>query len=340
MYVGITGHMGAGKGELCKMLQKRGFKYISLSDIVRVQADKNNLEHTRTNLQNLGNSLREKEGAGVLGKRVRQQIEKDENTNWVIDGIRNPHEVNELKRLPSFHLIGISVDPEIIIKRVQKRQRIDEVLQAEDIKKALERENGTNEPESGQQVGKCIEMCDFMIINEETLEKMDQKLEHFLGMISGTDRPTFDEIFMQLAYTWAQRSTCLRRKVGSVIAKDGQQLTAGYNGAPRGVPHCAELGGCLRAQLGVPSGQRHELCRGTHAEQNAITQAAKFGIDILGGALYCNASPCVICLKMIINAGIVKVVFDSEYHDPLAKEILGQQNVLKLVRYEGKRFKI
>ncbi|MBU1992367.1 dCMP deaminase family protein [Patescibacteria group bacterium] len=168
---------------------------------------------------------------------------------------------------------------------------------------------------------------------------MDKKIEHFLGLLNGTDRPSFNEIFMELAYTWAKRSTCLRRKVGAVIAKDKQQLTAGYNGAPRGVPHCAELGGCLRAKLSVPSGQRHELCRGTHAEQNAITQAAKFGIGIEGGTLYCNASPCVICLKMIINAGIEEVYFDEEYDDELSKEILGQQDVLKIVQYEGKKFK-
>ncbi|MFA6529230.1 MAG: cytidine deaminase, partial [Candidatus Gracilibacteria bacterium] len=84
---------------------------------------------------------------------------------------------------------------------------------------------------------------------------------------------------MEIACTWAKRATCLRRTVGAVIAKDGQQLTAGYNGAPRGVPHCAEVGGCIRAKLGIPSGQRAEICRGTHAEQNAITQAAKFGIN-------------------------------------------------------------
>ncbi|OGJ76678.1 cytidine deaminase [Candidatus Peribacteria bacterium RIFOXYB2_FULL_54_17] len=145
---------------------------------------------------------------------------------------------------------------------------------------------------------------------------------------------------MEIAYTWSKRATCLRRKVGAVIAKDKQQLTAGYNGAPRGVPHCAELGGCLREKLGIPSGQRHEICRGTHAEQNAITQAAKFGISIEGSTLYCNTFPCVICTKMILNAGIDTVVYDSDYDDPLSKEILAQQNVLVLRRYEGRKIRV
>lgn len=338
MYIGITGHMGTGKGELCKMLQKRGYKYISLSDIVRMEADKRNLPHTRENLQNIGNDLREKDGSFVLGMRVREEIKKDPKKNWVIDGIRNPEEISELKKLRDFYVAGVVANPQTIIKRIQKRQRVNEVMSEEEVMKAIEREKGEGEKKSGQQVGKCVEQCDFLIINEGTLEKMDQKLEHFLGLLNKTDRPTFDEIFMELAYTWAKRSTCLRRQVGAVIAKDKQQLTAGYNGAPRGVPHCAELGGCLRAQLGVPSGQRHEICRGTHAEQNAITQASKFGINIENSTLYCTASPCVICLKMLINAGITRVVFDAEYNDPLAKEILGQQNILELVRYEGRKF--
>jgi dCMP deaminase len=201
----------------------------------------------------------------------------------------------------------------------------------------MKKERGIGEPPDGQQVAKCLDEADFFILNEGSLDDLRKKLEHFLRLQTGEDRPTFHEVFMEIAYTWAKRATCLRRKVGSVIAKDSQQLTAGYNGAPRGVPHCAELGGCLREKLGIPSGQRHEICRGTHAEQNAITQAAKLGISISGSTLYCNCFPCVICTKMILNAGIGTVVYDADYDDPLSKEILGQQKELKLIRYEGRR---
>jgi dCMP deaminase len=211
-------------------------------------------------------------------------------------------------------------------------------LTRESILSRLDRESGASQPPEGQQVKKCLERADYLIVNEGSLPELTRKLQHFLNLLRGEDRPTFDEIFMELAYTWAKRATCLRRKVGAVIAKDKQQLTAGYNGAPRGVPHCAELGGCLREKLGIPSGQRHEICRGTHAEQNAITQAAKFGINITGSTLYCNTFPCVICTKMILNAGISTVVYDSDYDDALSKEILGQQNILQLLRYEGLKF--
>jgi dCMP deaminase len=337
-YIGLTGYMGSGKGELVKLLQDCGYTYISLSDVVREAATKKKLHHTRDNLQKMGNELRKKGGAGVLGAKVRKMIEKNPEKNWVIDGIRNPAEILELNHLLEFQLIGITASPEFIVKRLTARNREGTKLSREEILQKLNREKGIGEPPEGQQVAKCLEACDFLIINEGTLTELKEKLEHFLHLLDGTERPSFHEVFMEIAHTWAKRATCLRRRVGAVIAKDKQQLTAGYNGAPRGVPHCAELGGCLRAKLGIPSGQRAEICRGTHAEQNAITQAAKFGISIEGGTLYCNCFPCVICAKMILNAGITTVVYDSDYDDPLSKEMLGAQKILKMVRYEGRRF--
>ena len=338
-YIGLTGYMGSGKGELATLLKDRGAQYISLSDMVREEATKRGLPHTREHLQQIGNELRSKHGAGVLGMKVRETILKKPDIDWVIDGIRNPGEWKELAVLPAFRMIGVTAQPDIIVERLLKRKRDDKALTKEDILARLEKEKGVGEPPDGQQVKKCLEQADFLIINEGTMEDLKAKLDHFLKLLRGEDRPTFDEIFMEIAYTWAKRATCLRRQVGAVIAKDKQQITAGYNGAPRGVPHCAELGGCLREKLKIPSGQRHEICRGTHAEQNAITQAAKFGISIEGSTLYCNTFPCVICTKMILNAGIHTVVYDSDYDDALSKEILGQQTLLKLVRYEGRRIR-
>lgn len=335
--IGLTGYMGSGKGELVKLLQRRGFTYISLSDMVRAEATQRGLEHTRENLQQVGNDLRAQNGAGALGMKVREAVEK-ESKNWVIDGIRNPGEWEELEELPDFHMVGTTASADIIVQRLTARNREGSALTREDILQRLEKERGVGEPPEGQQVRACLERADYLIINEGTLPELETKLDHFFGLLDGTQRPSFDEIFMEIAYTWAQRATCLRRKVGAVIAKDKQQLTAGYNGAPKGVPHCAEMGGCLREKLKIPSGQRHEMCRGTHAEQNAITQAAKLGISIEGGTLYCNCFPCVICTKMILNAGITTVIYDSDYDDPLSKEILGQQHGLRLVRYEGRRF--
>ena len=135
-----------------------------------------------------------------------------------------------------------------------------------------------------------------------------------------SQRPSWDEYFMEMAELARKRSTCLRRHVGAVIVKDNRVIATGYNGVPKGIRHCEETG-CLRQQLNVPSGKMHELCRGLHAEQNAIIQAACMGSSIAGGTLYCTTQPCVICTKMIINAGIKRVVIKESYPDALAQEM-------------------
>lgn len=140
-------------------------------------------------------------------------------------------------------------------------------------------------------------------------------------------RPSWDEYFMGMAKLTSQRSTCLRRKVGAVIVKAKHIVATGYNGAPRGLSHCAELGGCLREQLKVPSGQRHELCRALHAEQNAIIQAATLGQSIEGASIYITHQPCSICSKMIINAGIDRIVVDEGYPDELATKLLAEAGI-------------
>lgn len=141
------------------------------------------------------------------------------------------------------------------------------------------------------------------------------------------ERIGWDEYFMQMAELTAKRSTCMRRQVGAVIVKDRHIIATGYNGAPRGLKHCDELGGCLRQKLGVPSGQRHELCRALHAEQNAIIQAATLGQSIEDGTIYVTHQPCVICAKMIINAGIKRIVVRECYPDEMATEILDEAGI-------------
>ena len=133
-------------------------------------------------------------------------------------------------------------------------------------------------------------------------------------------RPSWDEYFLRIAHEVAGRSTCLRRKVGAVLVRDKRILTTGYNGAPRGILHCEERG-CLREELGVPSGERHELCRGLHAEMNALIQAAVHGVGVEGGAIYCTNQPCSLCTKMLINAGVRRVVISDAYPDKLAAEL-------------------
>jgi len=140
-------------------------------------------------------------------------------------------------------------------------------------------------------------------------------------MSKDNKRVSWDAYFMEITKVIAKRSTCIKRNVGAVIVRDKRILSTGYNGAPKGLAHCETIG-CIRKSMNIPSGQRHELCRGLHAEQNAIIQAAWHGVKIEGATLYCTHQPCVICVKMMINAGIVRVVFEGSYPDDLASNML------------------
>lgn len=139
-------------------------------------------------------------------------------------------------------------------------------------------------------------------------------------------RPSWDTYFMEIATLVSKRSTCLRRAVGAVIVKEHRILSTGYNGAPAGIRHCAEVG-CLRETMNIESGQRHELCRGIHAEQNAIIQAAYHGVPIRGASLYCTNLPCAICTKMLINAGILEIFYQEGYADQLSQSLLEEAGI-------------
>ncbi len=147
-------------------------------------------------------------------------------------------------------------------------------------------------------------------------------------------RPSWNEYFMNFAKLARTRSSCLRRGVGAVLVKDKNILATGYNGAPSGQPHCAQTG-CIREILKVPSGEKHELCRGLHAEQNAIIQAAYHGVSIRKSDLYCTTFPCAICTKMLINAGIVRIYYEEGYADDLAREMLDVSNIELIQMGEG-----
>ncbi|OOO00065.1 MAG: cytidine deaminase [Epulopiscium sp. Nele67-Bin004] len=140
-------------------------------------------------------------------------------------------------------------------------------------------------------------------------------------------RPTWEQYFIDIAHLVKTRSTCLRRQVGAVVVKDKRILSTGYNGAPTGCTHCTDIG-CLRTKLNIPSGERHELCRALHAEQNAIAQAAEHGISMNGATIYVTTQPCTMCAKMLINAGISKIIYEGDYPDELALELLQETGII------------
>jgi len=161
-----------------------------------------------------------------------------------------------------------------------------------------------------------------MDIKPKSDERHQVQSEQFLN----DRRPSWDEYFIRITRQVSERSTCLRRKVGAIIVRDKRILATGYNGAPSGIRHCYEVG-CLREAKGVASGERHELCRGLHAEQNAIIQAALYGVAVSGASIYCTHQPCILCAKMLINAGIKEIYYEEGYPDPLSQELLGEAGV-------------
>ena len=147
-------------------------------------------------------------------------------------------------------------------------------------------------------------------------------------MADKSGRPSWDEYFMDIAFLVSSRATCLRRKVGAILVRDRRILATGYNGPPQGIKHCGEREeGCLREELGIPSGERHEISRAVHAEQNAIIQAAVSGVSIKGATLYCTNHPCVLCTKMLINAEVKEIVYAEGYLDKLSAELIEEAGI-------------
>ncbi len=184
-HIGLTGMMASGKGEVVKILEELGYKYTSLSDIVREEAALTGRTVTRNEMQDIGNRLRSKGGPGILGKRIREKIEKLPPAKWVIDGIRNPHEVSELRKLESFTLFAIISNRDHILKRIMDRMRDTDIADPQELNERLDREMGKNEPEGGQQVGKCIEISDHFIDNNGSLDDLRAKILDTLRKMEG-----------------------------------------------------------------------------------------------------------------------------------------------------------
>lgn len=310
MILGLTGNLCAGKGEVANYLKSLGFNYFSLSDVIRNELDKNSMLKTRENMINLGNKLRINQGNGVLAKKIKEILPPDENV--VIDSIRNPEEVEELKKLPGFVMVGVDALEETRFTRMLERKRPGDP-------KTIEEFRGINEDmkaEHGQRVQSCMKMADCIILNNMPIEQLHNKINKLLKDI-GYDkqgRLNIDEYFLKIAGVVAERSTCQRHKVGAIAVKDKKILTTGYNGAGAGMKDCLELG-CLRDELGIDSGTRHEICRAIHAEQNVIIQAALHRSNLEGSTVYCTHSPCVLCAKMLVNSKIKRLVTFSDYAD-------------------------
>lgn len=310
MILGLSGKNAAGKGEVSRFLRDKGFYYYSLSDVLRDALQARNVEVTRENLVSLGRELRRDHGDGYLAEQILGRLEPDRN--YVVDSFRHPAEVEVFRRLPNFHFLWVEADPEVRFERIRERGRESDPHTFEEFKELEERE--ASNPEShGQQVDACEPLADFRIENQEGLSELRSKVSALLGRLAlQMERPGWDDYFMQIAKVAALRSNCIKRKVAAVIVRDRRVVSTGYNGTPRGTRNCSD-GGCPRCNNWADSGTRLEECLCSHGEENAITQAAFHGVSVRGGTLYTTFAPCLMCTKMIINAGIAEVVYNQDY---------------------------
>jgi dCMP deaminase len=308
--IGLTGPNGSGKGVLAEFLVQRSFVYRSLSDVIREELARRGLPVTRDNLVRVGTELRSAHGPAVLAERVLGSLEPDRN--YVIDSIRHPAEVEALRRGGNFTLLQVDAPPRVRFDRLKARGRESDPRAWKDFVALDAKESGSSD-EAAQQMDAVARMADHALVNDGSIEEFEGAAGALLSRIVGNfKRPSWDEYFMAIAKVVASRSNCVKRKVAAIIVKDKRVISTGYNGTPRGTKNCNE-GGCPRCNaLGV-SGTNLDECLCSHAEENAITQAAYHGTSVKDGVIYSTYSPCLLCTKMIINSGMSEVVYNVAY---------------------------
>lgn len=326
MIIGLTGTNGAGKTVTADHLQTKGFHFHSLSDEIRAELERQSVEPNRENLIRTGNALRAEFGPAVLAERVKSRLRPDRN--YVIDSIRNPYEVDALRATGSFRLLHLDAPRPLRFERVVARGGPRTPASFEEFVEQEEREMNSADP-THQQLRATWAKADAVLENGGSIAELKAGADRVVSAwLMHTERPGWDEYFMQIAKIVSLRSNCMKRKVAAVIVKDKRIISTGYNGTPRGVKNCNE-GGCPRCNSFADSGAALGECLCSHAEENSIVQAAYHGISVKDSVLYSTFSPCLICTKMIINAGIREVVYNLEY--PLidtARALLEEAGVL------------
>lgn len=308
--IGLTGRNAGGKTTAGQTLTAKGFYYVSLSDVIRQEAKKRGLPDVRENLIALGNELRERHGPGALAELTVAQMQPDKN--YVVDSIRHPAEVAALKKAGSFTLFHIFAPLEARFARSLARARDGDATTLQEFIRQEEREFASSNA-AAQQFLETERLANRTIENDTTLDEFKTKLDIALKQLQVSfARPSWDQYFMNIAKQVAARSNCMKRQVAAVIVAEKRIISTGYNGTPRGVKNCNE-GGCPRCNGFSESGKNLDECLCSHGEENAIVQASYHGIAIKDATLYTTYSPCLMCSKMIINAGIKKVVYNDAY---------------------------
>ncbi|HYK91074.1 MAG TPA: deaminase [Acidobacteriota bacterium] len=310
MIIGLTGRNASGKTEVAQYLGVRGFEYHSLSDEIRDEIRRRGREITREILIEVGNELRAAHGAGVLAERILKRLGHDRN--YVVDSIRNPTEVEVLRRRQDFTLLAVQADPSVRFERSKLRGREGAARTLDQFIAEEAKELSSSDPTT-QQLIATQNLSDIVVQNDGSITDLHRRLDEILPrLMSNFRRPEWDEYFMNIAKVVASRSNCIKRKVAAIIVKDRRVISTGYNGTPKGARNCNE-GGCPRCNSMAQSGTGLEECLCCHGEENAITQAAYHGTSLKGATLYTTFAPCLLCTKMIINSGIREVVYNQDY---------------------------
>ena len=314
MIIGVAGRNGAGKGELVSFLQSRSFTALSLSDAIRAELANQGLEETRERMIETGQAMRRRAGPGALAQGLAKQLLPDRN--YAIDSIRHPVEVEILRQHAEasghvFHLVWIDAKLDTRFDRLVERGRSGDPTTIADLETLEARERGSDDP-NAQQLDAVEADADYRLANDDSLEAFQEAIQAWVRKNLAFSRPDWDEYFMGIARVVASRSNCVKRKVAAVVTLEKRIISTGYNGTPRGTTNCNE-GGCPRCNDLAPGGTRLDECLCSHAEENAITQAAYHGVSLKSGSIYTTFSPCLQCTKMIINAGLVEVVYQSDY---------------------------
>lgn len=369
--IGMTGPFGSGCSYIAKeILMKKGYKYISLSAILKKEYGEDKTP-ARTELQDFGNKLRKEQGADILAKKAYEEIVKSKDEKWIVDSIRNTHEIEFLKKaVGTFYVIAAWADQETRWKRVEKKYKRNKVA-FEDDDARDSRENF----ETGQQVTLCYQMADIIIINSKDIKStgsddfkaLEQKTQRFIDIIEGNESfaPSEIETLMAMAYANSVRSSCSQRKVGALIIDSfGNVFSSGYNEVPTSERSCRqEYGMCYRKFLrnkfsdeltdiirdeetknrvaAVVKGHFKALdyCRALHAEENAIVNMARLGgtKNLDDATLYTTTYPCNMCANKIAQVGIRHLVYFEPYPQEEAKAIL-QTHHVEQIPFEGITF--
>lgn len=310
MIIGVSGRNGAGKGEVVNYLADRSFYGLSLSDVIRDELEKQGVEPTRERMLEAGTSMRGAFGPGALALGLLGRLLPDRN--YAIDSIRHPAEVEALRDSGhGFHLVWVEAPVEVRFERMKARGRVGDPADL-DAMRVLEGREATNDDSAAQQLDAVRQQADFIVENDSDLPALHEKIRAVFRETLYFDRPSWDEYFMSIARVVAMRSNCVKRKVAAVITLDKRIISTGYNGTPRGTRNCNE-GGCPRCNDLAPGGTNLADCLCSHGEENAIVQAAYHGVSLQGSTIYTTFSPCLQCTKLVINAGLSEVVYNSHY---------------------------